>query len=58
MTDEECGMPLAALVKGIGVRIYRDGTPYGFWEPESQALRPGDCIVEILPTAAKEAEPG
>jgi voltage-gated potassium channel len=58
VTDEECGKPLTALAKGIGVRIYRDGKPYGFWEPESQALRPGDCIVEILPTAEKEAELG
>ena len=56
VTDEECGKPLAALAQGIGVRIYRDGNPYGFWEPEAQALRPGDCIVEILPTAEKEAE--
>jgi voltage-gated potassium channel len=56
VTDEECGKPLTALAKGIGVRIYRDGTPYGFWEAEAQALLPGDCIVEILPTAEKEAE--
>jgi voltage-gated potassium channel len=52
---EECGRPLSAVATGLGVRIYRDGAPYGFWEPEAQALRPGDCIVEILPTAAKEA---
>lgn len=58
VTDEECGKPLADLALGLGVRIYRDGTPYGFWEPEAQALRPGDCIVEILPTAEKEAELG
>lgn len=58
VTDEECGKPLTALAKGIGVRIYRDGTPYGFWEEEAQSLRPGDCIVEILPTAEKEAELG
>ncbi|HEX8514417.1 MAG TPA: potassium channel family protein, partial [Allosphingosinicella sp.] len=58
VTDEECGKPLTALARGIGVRIYRDGIPYGFWEAEAQALRPGDCIVEILPTAEKEAELG
>ncbi|HEX9963940.1 MAG TPA: potassium channel family protein [Allosphingosinicella sp.] len=58
VTEEECGKPLAALAQGIGVRIYRDGTPYGFWEPEAQSLLPGDCIVEILPTAEKEAELG
>ena len=53
--DEECGKPLTDLAQGIGVRIYRDGVPYGFWEPEAQALRPGDCIVEIMPTTEKEA---
>jgi voltage-gated potassium channel len=47
---------LSALARGLGVRIYRDGMPYGFWEPEAQSLMPGDCIVEILPTAAREAE--
>jgi voltage-gated potassium channel len=57
VTGDECGKPLAALARGIGVRIYRDGRPYGFWEPEAQALQTGDCIVEILPTAEKEAEP-
>jgi voltage-gated potassium channel len=55
---EECGKPLSALARGLGVRVYRDGLPYGFWEPEAQALLPGDCIVEILPTATKEAEAG
>jgi voltage-gated potassium channel len=58
VTEEECGKPLTALTRGIGVRIYRDGKPYGFWEPEAQALHPGDCIVEILPTAEKESELG
>jgi voltage-gated potassium channel len=58
VTDEECGKPLTALARGIGVRVYRDGTPYGFWEPEAEALLPGDCIVEILPTAEKESELG
>jgi voltage-gated potassium channel len=58
VADDECGRPLSALTKGIGVRVYRDGAPYGFWEPEAQSLLPGDCIVEILPTAEREAEPG
>jgi voltage-gated potassium channel len=58
VTDEECGKPLTALAQGIGVRIYREGTPYGFWEPEAKSLLPGDCIVEILPTAETEAELG
>jgi voltage-gated potassium channel len=56
VAGDECGKPLAAVASGLGVRIYRDGRPYGFWEPEAQSLRPGDCVVEILPTAAREAE--
>jgi voltage-gated potassium channel len=56
--DEECGKPLTALSRGLGVRIYREGQPYGFWEKEAQSLMPGDCIVEILPTAMREAEAG
>jgi voltage-gated potassium channel len=50
VTDEECGQPLSTLAKGLGVRIYRGGVPYGFWSPEAQSLLAGDCIVEILPT--------
>ena len=57
--DEECGKPLSAIARGLGVRFYRDGRPHGFWEPEAGALMPGDVIVEILPTATTEAaEPG
>lgn len=55
---EECGKPMSAIAKGLGVRLYRDGKPYGFWEPEAASLLPGDCIVEILPTARTEAEAG
>jgi voltage-gated potassium channel len=56
VTPEECGKPLSAIARGLGVRVYREGRPYGFWEPETRSLRPGDCIVEILPTAAAEGE--
>jgi voltage-gated potassium channel len=55
---EECGKPLSAIAKGLGVRVYRDGMPYGFWEPEAASLRPGDCIVEIIPTRRAERELG
>jgi voltage-gated potassium channel len=58
VTAEECGKPLSAIAKGLGVRVYRDGMPYGFWEPEAGSLCSGDCIVEILPTATTEAELG
>jgi voltage-gated potassium channel len=53
---DECGKPLSAIARGLGVRVYRDGRPYGFWEPEAGALMTGDTIVEILPTAEREAD--
>jgi voltage-gated potassium channel len=55
---DECGKPLSAIARGLGVRVYRDGRPHGFWEPEARALMPGDCIVEILPTSKAEGELG
>ena len=58
VTTEECGKPLSAISKGVGLRVYRDGMPIGFWEPEAASLRPGDCIVEILPTLNAERELG
>ena len=53
---DECGKPLTGIAQGIGLRVYRDDKPYGFWEPEAASLQPGDVIVEILPTIATEAE--
>jgi len=45
---EEIGKPLTAIATGLGVRIYRNGEPHSFAEPEAQALREGDLIVEIV----------
>jgi voltage-gated potassium channel len=56
VSDDECGKPLSAVAVGLGVRLYRDGRPYGFWEPEARSLLPGDCIVQILPTSEREAD--
>ena len=53
---EECGRSLADAARGLGVRIYREGVPYGFWEPETRSLLPGDCIVEIIPTGKAERD--
>ena len=49
---EEYGKPMSSIVRGLGVRIYRKGRPYGFWESEAKSLVAGDIIVEILPTVA------
>lgn len=54
--EQEIGKPLSAIQGGLGVRLYRNGVPHGFWEPEAQSLQAGDVIVEIVPTAAIEAE--
>jgi voltage-gated potassium channel len=39
-----------------GVRIYRDGIPHGFWEPEARSLIPATGIVEILPNKKAERD--
>jgi voltage-gated potassium channel len=59
---EEYGRPLAEITTGLGVRVYRDGKPIGFWERGCKALQAGDLIIEIVPSiaheASLEAEPG
>lgn len=47
---EEIGKPLKDVADGLGLRIIRDGKPYGFWRPQVASLEPGDIIMEILPT--------
>ena len=55
VTQEECGRSIAELpTGGRGLRVYRDGKALGFWEAECQSLRPGDIIVEIVPTPSGE----
>jgi voltage-gated potassium channel len=49
VTPEEVGKPLSAIASGLGVRIYRGGRVYGFWQPESASIRAGDTIIEIVP---------
>jgi len=44
---EEVGKPLSAVTTGLGVRVYRDERPIGFWEAGAQALQTGDTIIEI-----------
>ena len=47
---DEIGKPLKDLTEGLGLRIIRDGTPYGFWRPQVDKLEAGDTIMEIVPT--------
>ena len=47
---EEIGTSLKDLAEGLGLRIIRDGKPYGFWRPQVQKLETGDIIMAIVPT--------
>jgi voltage-gated potassium channel len=53
---DECGKSLAQISSGLGVRVYRDGKPIGFWEEGARNLCAGDTVVEIVPTCAHEAD--
>ena len=51
VAPEECGQSIETLKSGgRGLRVYRDGEALGFWEEECRSLRPGDIVVEIIPT--------
>ena len=48
---QEAGRPLSAIGTGLGVRVYRGGKSFGFWDIEAAALQAGDTILEIVPRA-------
>ncbi len=49
---EEVGKALKDVPQALGLRIIRDGKPYGFWRPQVEKLEPGDIIMEIQPTVS------
>ncbi len=48
-TRDELGKSLRGLDNGVGLRLYRAGKAFGFWEPEAEKVEKGDMIVEIVP---------
>lgn len=50
--DDEVGKSIKDLTEGLGLRIIRDGTPYGFWRLQAQKLEQGDIVMEIVPTVS------
>ena len=57
VSEAECGKSIAELSSGgQGLRVYRNGRAIGFWENECQTLLPGDVVVEIVPTAARDGD--
>lgn len=54
---DEIGKSLDQLTSGgRGMRIYRGGKPFGFWEPEAQNLQAGDTVVEVIRCEGCEAD--
>ena len=47
---DEVGKALKDITDGLGLRIIRNGTPFGFWRPQVKSLEAGDIIMEICPT--------
>lgn len=54
VSPAEVGTPLSALATGLGVRIYRDGKPVGFWEDGARKLEAGDTLIEIARVVPKD----
>ncbi|WP_448657873.1 potassium channel family protein [Sphingomonas sp. CJ99] len=45
---EEVGQPLRNIATGLGVRLYRNGQPHGFYDAAADRIEAGDIIVEIV----------
>jgi voltage-gated potassium channel len=56
---EEIGKSLDQLSSGgKGLRLYRGGAAYGFWDDAAKSLQAGDAVVEILPNGASAGTAG
>jgi len=57
VSAEEVGRSLDELASGgRGLRIYRGGKPFGFWEDEARTLQAGDMVVEVVRCDTCEAD--
>jgi voltage-gated potassium channel len=57
IAPEEIGRSLSCLASGgQGLRLYRGGKPFGFWEEEAKLLLAGDRIVEVVGQHEAEAK--
>ena len=54
----ELGKPAGVVGDTMIVRIYRNGRPIGFWEPEGQVIRAGDVVLALESEAARDAARG
>jgi voltage-gated potassium channel len=56
VAEEEIGRPLGSIETGLGLRVFRGSQSHGFWEGGCGCLEPGDTILEIVPTQAREVK--
>lgn len=49
---EEVGKPAGVIGAAMILRIYRDGKPIGFWEPEGRSIQAGDTVLALQVEAA------
>jgi voltage-gated potassium channel len=56
--ESELGKPAGVVGDTMIVRIYRNGRPVGFWEPEGQVIRAGDVVLALESEAARGAARG
>lgn len=50
ISADEVGKALVdSCGRGIGLRIYRGGQAFGYWEAECASLQEGDIVVEVVP---------
>ena len=56
--ESELGKPAGVVGDTMIVRIYRNGRPVGFWEPEGQVIRAGDIVLALESEAARDAARG
>lgn len=56
--DEELGKAAGVVGDSMIVRIYRDGKPVGFWEPEGQVIRAGDVVLALENEATRDTARG
>lgn len=59
LEPDEVGKSLSQLNSGgQGLRIYRNGQAYGFWQDQTKSLRKGDVVVEIVPAGLDDGTDG
>ena len=49
VTADEVGKTLGELKTGLGLRVLRGSSIYGFWDDGASRLQDGDVVIEVVP---------